>query len=145
MAEQGPRDVAVPALPSAYLVLIEPAFASGRLEAGFELHLCESFFATLDCELLARSHFATHEQASSEVFHLLEAWYNPLRLHSGLGYRSPIISEQMHAAQKLTSSTCELPTAGRRRGRDKRPADWPWTTRSPSPNGGGLFAQNSST
>jgi putative transposase len=145
MGEQSQRDIAVPALPSAYLVLIEPAFAFRRHEAGFDFRLCESFCATLECEPLARSHFATHEQARSEIFHFLEAWYKPLRLHSGLGYRSPIISEQMHAAQKPTSSPCELPTAGRRRGRDKRPADWPWKTRNPSSNGDDLSAQNSST
>jgi putative transposase len=111
----------------------------------FDNAMCESFFATLECELLARSHFATHEQARREIFHFLEAWYNPLRLHSGLGYRSPIIYEQLHAAQKPTSSTCELSTAGRRRGRDRRPADRPWTTRSTASNGGNLSAQNSTT
>ncbi|WP_429320986.1 hypothetical protein [Paraburkholderia sp. GAS448] len=31
---------------------------------------------------MARSHFATREQARREIFHFLEAWYNPLRLHS---------------------------------------------------------------
>jgi putative transposase len=111
----------------------------------FDNAMCESFFATLECELLARSHFATREQARREIFHFLEAWYNPLRLHSGLGYRSPIIYEQLHVTQKPTSSTCELPTAGRRRGRDRRPADRPWTTRSTSSNGGNLSAQNSTT
>jgi transposase InsO family protein len=111
----------------------------------FDNAMCEAFFATLECELLARSHFATHEQARREIFHFLEAWYNPLRLHSGLGYRSPIIYEQLHAAQSPTSSACELPTAGRRRGRDRRPADRPWTTRSSSSNGGNLSTQNSTT
>jgi putative transposase len=117
----------------------------GTVADCFDNAMCESFFATLECELLARSHFATHEQARREIFHFLEAWYNPLRLHSGLGYRSPIIYEQLHAAQKPISSTCELPTAGRRRGRDRRPADRPWTTRSTSSNGGNLSAQNSTT
>ena len=117
----------------------------GTVADCFDNAMCESFFATLECELLARSHFATREQARREIFHFLEAWYNPLRLHSGLGYRSPIIYEQLHAAQKPTSSTCELPTAGRRRGRDRRPADRPWTTRSTSSNGGNLSAQNSTT
>jgi transposase InsO family protein len=111
----------------------------------FDNAMCESFFASLECELLARSHFATHEQARREIFHFLEAWYNPLRLHSGLGYRSPVIYEQLHAAQKPSSSTCELSTAGRRRGRDRRPADRPWTTRSTASNGGNLSAQNSTT
>jgi putative transposase len=41
----------------------------------FDNAMCESFFASLECELLARSHFATHEQARREIFHFLEAWY----------------------------------------------------------------------
>jgi putative transposase len=52
--------------------------------------MCESFFATLECELLERRSFRTHHQAQMEIFRFIEAWYNPLRLHSALGYRSPM-------------------------------------------------------
>jgi transposase InsO family protein len=106
----------------------------------FDNAMCEAFFATLECELLARTRFATHEQARREIFSFLEGWYNPLRLHSGLGYRSPIIYEQVHAAQKQASSPCRLSTAGQRRGRDRRPAGRPWTTRGTTSNGGNLPA-----
>jgi putative transposase len=51
--------------------------------------MCESFFATLECELLARRRFATHDQARLALFTFIEGWYNPHRLHSALGYRSP--------------------------------------------------------
>ncbi|CAE6835368.1 hypothetical protein R75465_06462 [Paraburkholderia aspalathi] len=76
--------------------------------------------------------------AGRQQFALAE--YGGLRFAAGhgIGHRSPIIYEQLHAAQKPTPSTCELPTAGRRRGRDRRPADRPWATHSTSSNGGNL-------
>lgn len=51
--------------------------------------MCESFFATLECELLNRSHLATHDDARRALFTWIEGWYNSHRLHSALGYRSP--------------------------------------------------------
>jgi putative transposase len=55
--------------------------------------LCESFFATLECELLARQRFATQAAARLAVFDFIEGWYNPRRRHSGLDYLSPIAYE----------------------------------------------------
>lgn len=55
----------------------------------FDNALCESFFATLECELLARRRFKTQEEARSAVFEFLEGWYNRHRRHSALGYLSP--------------------------------------------------------
>ena len=51
--------------------------------------LCESFFATLECELLDRRRFPTPKDAQMAVFEYLEGWYNPHRRHSSLGYLSP--------------------------------------------------------
>ncbi|MGF6813138.1 hypothetical protein OKW30_008355 [Paraburkholderia sp. Clong3] len=85
--------------------------------------MCESFFATLECELLARTHFDTHEQARHEIFSFIEGWYNTARIHSSLKYRSPLAYEQLHAAKTATLSTCGLPTAAQRHGRTtRRPA-----------------------
>jgi putative transposase len=56
----------------------------------------ESFFATLECELLDRSRFATRAQARSAVFDYLEGFYNPRRRHSTLGYLSPAEYERSH-------------------------------------------------
>jgi putative transposase len=50
----------------------------------------ESFFATLECELLDRHRFASHTQARMTVFQFIEGFYNPSRRHSALGYLSPI-------------------------------------------------------
>ena len=57
----------------------------------FDNALCESFFATLECELLERSHFSTQAAAKLALFEYIEGWYNPHRLHSALGYESPVV------------------------------------------------------
>ena len=105
--------------------------------------MCESFFATLECELFARMRFETHKQAQCEIFSFIEGWYNSHRRHSSIGYRSPINFEYAYAEQNRRSSTSELPTADQRRGRNRRPAGRPWTTRSDTSNGGKPPMQNS--
>ena len=56
--------------------------------------MCESFFATLECELLARSRFRTPAEARNAVFSFIEGFYNPRRRHSSIGYLSPIEYER---------------------------------------------------
>jgi putative transposase len=56
--------------------------------------MCESFFATLECELLDHHRFRNHSEARMAVFDFIEGWYNPHRRHSGLGYHSPINFER---------------------------------------------------
>ena len=51
--------------------------------------LAESFFATLECELLHHQTFRTHDEARSAVFDFIESFYNRQRRHSALGYLSP--------------------------------------------------------
>jgi putative transposase len=109
----------------------------------FDNAMCESFFATLECELFARVRFETHKQAHTEIFSFIEGWYNVHRRHSGIGYRSPINFERAYAEKNRRSSASELPTAGQRHGRNRRPAGRPWTTRSTSSNGGKSPMQNS--
>ena len=50
----------------------------------------ESFWSTLKLELVYRHSFATRAQARTEIFDYLETFYNPKRLHSSLGYCSPV-------------------------------------------------------
>lgn len=59
--------------------------------------LCESFFATLECELLARRPFRTPAEARLAVFEFIEGWYNPHRRHSALDYLSPNDYERRYA------------------------------------------------
>lgn len=103
VAQHRPRDVIHhPDQGSQYTA---PAFGKRCREAGvrpsmgsvgdaYDTALCESFFATLGCELLARCRFASHAEARMAIFSCLEAWYNPARLHSSLGYRSPMTYEE---------------------------------------------------
>ncbi|MCK9932327.1 IS3 family transposase, partial [Frankia sp. Mgl5] len=49
----------------------------------------ESFFATLECELLDRTIFTTHDQARAALFDFIEGFYNRQRRHSTNGYLSP--------------------------------------------------------
>jgi putative transposase len=56
----------------------------------FDNAIAESFFATLEKDLLRRRSFATRQEARTAVFDYIEAFYNPIRLHSTLGYLSPI-------------------------------------------------------
>ena len=49
---------------------------------------CESFFASLECELLDRRTFRTHAEARMAVFQSIEGWYNLRRWHSALGDQS---------------------------------------------------------
>ena len=60
--------------------------------------MAESFFATLECELLDRSRFKTHSDARNAVFDFIEGFYNPQRRHSSLGYVSPAAFERHHRA-----------------------------------------------
>jgi putative transposase len=43
----------------------------------FDNALCDSFFATLECELLDRHRFRTQPEARMAVFEFIEGWYNP--------------------------------------------------------------------
>src|SRR6266571_2827661 len=58
--------------------------------------VCESFHATLEKELLRNRSFKTRQEARTAIFDWIEAWYNPARRHSRLGYRSPDQYEQAH-------------------------------------------------
>lgn len=58
--------------------------------------LAESFFATLECELLNRSSWKSKAEAGAALFTWIEGWYNPRRCHSALGYLSPIAFEEKH-------------------------------------------------
>ena len=66
--------------------------------------MCESFFATLECELIERETFASKSNARLSVFEFIEGWYNPERLHSGIGYRSPNCYEEEYHSRAPSQS-----------------------------------------
>lgn len=59
----------------------------------------ESFFATLKTELIHRRAWTTRAEVQRAVFRYIEGWYNPHRLHSALGYRSPAQYEALLLTQ----------------------------------------------
>jgi putative transposase len=68
----------------------------GSVGDAYDNALCESFFATLECELLDRHTFETGDEAGRAVFWFIEGWYNPHRRHSSIGYLSPLRYEMEH-------------------------------------------------
>ncbi len=75
----------------------------GSVGDAYDNALCESFFATLECELLDRRRFQTQAEARLAIFEYLEGWYNPHRRHSALGYLSPIDYERSRAVAMLAA------------------------------------------
>ncbi|HOZ39137.1 MAG TPA: integrase core domain-containing protein [Anaerolineaceae bacterium] len=58
--------------------------------------MAESFFASLECELIARRTWKTKTPCRLVVFTWIESWYNPRRRHSGLNFQPPTNFERIH-------------------------------------------------
>ncbi|GAB5521235.1 MAG: hypothetical protein RhofKO_34860 [Rhodothermales bacterium] len=69
--------------------------------------MCESFFATLECELLERCSFATKSVAWMALFQFIEGWYNVRCRHSGLDYAALLEYEKQYH-QSITDSSQQL-------------------------------------
>ena len=70
----------------------------GTIGDALDNAVAESFFASLQCELLDRRQWATRAELARAMFEWIEAFYNPTRRHSTLGYLSPLDYEAAHAA-----------------------------------------------
>jgi putative transposase len=62
----------------------------GSVGDAYDNAMCESFFATLECELLARRRFKNRDEARTAIFAFIEGFYNRRRRHSSIGYLSPV-------------------------------------------------------
>ena len=62
----------------------------GSVRDAYDNPAAESFFSTMEAELLSRRRFASQAEARMAGFSFIEAWYNQARLHSSVGYRSPL-------------------------------------------------------
>jgi putative transposase len=76
----------------------------GRRGDAFDNAVAESFFATLETELLDRHSFHTRDQARLALFHWIEGFYNTRRRHSTLGQRSPQNYEEIMMRQQLPAA-----------------------------------------
>lgn len=73
----------------------------GSVGDAFDNAVVESFFGTLQLELLDQHRWATREQLAQAIFEWLEAWYNPKRRHSYCGWLSPADYEAAHRSVEL--------------------------------------------
>jgi putative transposase len=64
----------------------------------FDNSVAESFFGTLQLELLDEHHWTSREQLAGAIFEWIECWYNPTRRHSYCGMLSPVDDGAAHAA-----------------------------------------------
>jgi putative transposase len=76
----------------------------GSVGDAYDNAMAESFFASLETELIDRSSWRTRADARLAVFDYIEAFYNPRRRHSGLGYLSPAEFERRYSAETISAA-----------------------------------------
>jgi len=87
----------------------------GSVGDAYDNAMAESFFATLECELIDRRSWPTKTDARLALFTYIEGWYNPRRRHSALGQVSPANFERNHTSSKRpqpSSAEHDLTTVG---------------------------------
>ena len=72
----------------------------GSVGDAYDNAMAESFFASLECELIDRRSFQSKAEARLALFTYIEGWYNPRRRHSALGRISPINFERTYLEHK---------------------------------------------
>jgi transposase InsO family protein len=72
----------------------------GSVGDAYDNAMCESFFATLECELLDREIFRTRSEAKLAIFNYIEVFYNRWRRHTGIGSVSPVAYEAAYDEAK---------------------------------------------
>jgi len=68
----------------------------GAVGSAYDNALMESFFGSMQIELLDRRPWRTRSELANAIFEWIEAFYNPVRRHSSLGNHSPLQFEQQH-------------------------------------------------
>ena len=77
----------------------------GTVGNTYDNAMAESFFTTLECELIDWRVWKTHTEARLAIFTWIEAWYNPHRRHSSLGQIPPINFERLNVQNKEDAKT----------------------------------------
>jgi putative transposase len=83
----------------------------GSVSDAYDNAMVESFFASLERELLKRRRFKRQAEARMAIFEWIEGWYNPHRRHSRLGYRSPVNYERAPSGPDQNGSESGTATA----------------------------------
>jgi len=81
----------------------------GTVGDAYDNAMAESFFASLECELIARRSWKTKTDARLAVFTWIESWYNPRRRHSGLNYQSPNTFERKQQEKTINIENQIIP------------------------------------
>jgi putative transposase len=81
----------------------------GSVGDAYDNAMAESFFATLECELLDRTRLETQAEARLAIFEWIEGWYNPARRHSSIGYLSPNEFERRFAPSEEVGAPPRTP------------------------------------
>jgi putative transposase len=84
----------------------------GSVGDAYDNAMAESFFASLQCELIDRKSWQTKTEARLALFTYIEAWYNPRRRHSALDYLSPMNYENKRSRSPTPRGEHGLPTVG---------------------------------
>ena len=86
----------------------------GSVGDAYDNAMAESFFASLECELIDRRSWKSFAEARMAIFTWIEGWYNPRRRHSGLGQKSPINFEKelRDKTNDDTRTAADLASAG---------------------------------
>jgi len=75
----------------------------GKVACAYDNSVIESFFGSLQIELLDRRIWTTRSELTNAIFEWIEAFYNPTRRHSALGYLSPIDYENRDTTAETTA------------------------------------------
>lgn len=70
----------------------------GRVASSVDNTMIESFWSTMERELLDTQHWATRTELAAAIFEWIEAGYNPRRRHTSLGDLAPAEFETLHTA-----------------------------------------------
>jgi len=84
----------------------------GSVGDAYDNAMAESFFASLECELIDRESWQTKTEARLALFTYIEAWYKPRRRHSALDYLAPMNYENKPGSSPSARGKQGLPTVG---------------------------------
>ena len=96
----------------------------GSVGDAYDNAMAESFFSTLEAELLSRRRFASQAEARMACFSYIEGWYNPMRLHSSLATVRPWPTKPAWKRQKPTHSS-QVHKSSTRSGQPQSQSAWP--------------------